>query len=211
MKPPDNPSEDELLGSAGTLAMMEARWQATRLSSRRPESAVPDMLRGLAEELATSPIARDQLLSFALEAAAEDLLNGRPPLANNALRWRASAVDRAEQLRIQREVFERFGSAEEAAYAVVTALEAKHRREVEGPGAFAGVANRLLDDARLHKLLWDDPRIRADAAARLEMLCSVPRLVDRARELDPLRLGLVRSIVKWPRGRTGCRQSGSEA
>jgi hypothetical protein len=62
-------------------AVAEARWEAADLLSRRPALAA-DLLRGHAAELATSPVARDQLLGLALERAAADLDAGRAPLAD---------------------------------------------------------------------------------------------------------------------------------
>ena len=192
MKPPDFSGLRELVRLAAIHAAMAARWEASDFSNRFRDLAVPDLLRARAAGLARSGAGRDQLLSLALAAAADDLQHGRAPLGAGALFWSEAANDPAERLRIQREVLALSGSADVAADALALHLEAEHRRDV-GPG---GVATRLVRDARLHKRLWDDPRLRADARTRLVMLCSVPRLMDRARSLDPLRLGGVVDLIK---------------
>ena len=198
MKPSEFTGAEHHVAAAAIQAVMEARWETTSLLARRPVESVPDLLRARAAELATSAWGRDQVMSVALEAAADDVENGRPALATGALFFFQGPADPEARLPIQREVFRRFGSAEQEADAIVAVVEEEHRRAASGasPGE---ISARLFADALLHKQLWDLPRLRADSHTRLTMLCSVPRLVERARALDPLRLRSLRTLINWPR------------
>lgn len=200
MKPPDLGGGEAVVAAAAIRAMMDARWEAADLLSRKSPSAAQDFLRARAAELATSWSGRDQVMSVALDAAADDLQQGSPPLGSGALFFFARPPAPADKVDVQRAVFARLGAEDLEVDNVVARLEAEHRGELSGASAFAELSRRLLNDARLHKHLWDDPRIPAGPDLRLVMLCSVPRLIDRARAIDPMRLRTVHALFKWPRG-----------
>ena len=197
---PDRMPGERLLAAATDRACMAARWEAAELLSRRTPEAASDLLRGRAAELAGSAAARHQLLSLALDAAADDIQKGVAPLTGGARFLSDLAVEETARRRVQREVLS-WAKLEGTADIVVGEVEAQHRRELGGVGAFADLAGRLLEDARLHKLLWDDPRLPADVNPRRALLASIPRLIDRARSLDPMRLRSVRSLLAWTRPR----------
>jgi hypothetical protein len=188
----------DVLATVALRAVSEARWQAADVLSRKPAPVALDLLRARAAELAMSPLGRDQVMSVALLTVVDDVTDGGPPLADGALFFFGASMEPRRRLPMQRRVFAALRPCDGEADAVVRQLEAEHPPATPG----AEIAARLLDDARLHKQLWDDPRIPADLETRLVMLCSVPRLVDRARELDPLRLRALRPIARWSRRRT---------
>jgi hypothetical protein len=186
----------ELLGSAVIAAVRDARWEAAELLSRRTPAAAADLLHGRAGELAASPSGRSQLASLALEKAAADIQRGRSPISPGAVFFFGRSATPEARLEVQRAVFAGFRPADDAAAGLTTDLEAELRTRLGAPAGDAALSGPLLDAGRLHKLLWDDPRIPAAPAVRLVMLCSIPRLVDRARALDPLRLRTLRNLVR---------------
>jgi hypothetical protein len=177
--------DPDVVASAAIVALMDARWESSDLLSRRPSQLTPDLLRGHAAELAASPIGRDQLLSIALDAAAQDLDEGRPALANGALFLIDDpnpAVD--ARAAVRNAALGQGGVPLAESQRVADDIEQRQRREcIE----VRELSRSLAAEARLHELLWDDPRIPADSRTRLVMLCSVPRLLHRAEELDPSR------------------------
>jgi hypothetical protein len=186
----------ELLGSAVIGVVREARWEAAELLSRRTPAAAADLLRGRAGELAASPSGRSQLASLALEKAAGDIQRGRSPISPGAVFFFGRAATPEARLEIQRAVFAGFRPVDEAAGRLTAELEAELRQRLDTAAGDAALSAPLLDAGRLHKLLWDDPRIPAAPGVRLVMVCSIPRLVDRARALDPLRLRALRNLVR---------------
>jgi hypothetical protein len=179
----------EFVGAADVLrgacirAFMEAGWEISGHVSRAGEAGAPALLLESAADHAASPAGHEQLVALALRTAAEDLRRRDPPLVSGALFLDVLPLDAAERLRIQRAVLAAVGSAEREADALTGWLERRHWDAAPQVGAVAEVAERLLDDARLHKRLWDDPRLDMDVQARLAMVCSMPRLVERAHAL----------------------------
>lgn len=171
----------EALAHAVITALAAARWHAADLASRRPPEIVPDLLSGRAAELACSPIADDQLLSLALDVAAQDVRSGRPALAGGVLsffpaRGGAGAAQTRDPevttdgVRLVRDMD------------LVADLEAR-RRSLGLSGA--ELSSRLAEDARLQDLLAEDPRIPADEHVRGLMRASLRPILERSRALDP--------------------------
>ena len=93
------PAPEDPIASAAVEALLAARWECADVLSRRPARLAADLLRGHAAELATSPLASDQVLSLALDTAARDIEAGNPPLDGGAMFLFADAfpVDGARQ------------------------------------------------------------------------------------------------------------------
>jgi hypothetical protein len=182
MKPPDDVRGD-LIASAALGALMEARWHAQDLPSRKPRELAPDLLRGLAGEKAFSPLARDQVLSVALGLAADKLEQGGDLQAIGALDVleRLEPVE-ADRLAIRREVFADGSPPTTESRRVVETLVSRYGPDCRSA---AELAKRLRDEASLQELLWDHPGLPCDSRTRLVMLFSVPALLERAAEFDP--------------------------
>jgi hypothetical protein len=173
----------DLVAAAAVDALMAARWQCADLLTRKSAASTRDLLFGRAAELASSPIARDQILSKMLEAAAADLEAGRPPLQEGASVFcrERSPCCTARQI-VRQQVFRHTGVPARASAAAAAELERRHRAENLPDYQ---LCDRLAAEAQLHELLWDDPRLPADAHTRLIMLCTTPKLVERAQDLEP--------------------------
>ena len=193
-----------VLSAAVIGAVEHVRWEAIELLSRQKSPYAVDLLRARASELADFAAGRDQISNVVLERAAEDIEHGRAPLGDGAAFYLDQPAGPARRLAVRRGVFTQFQLMEREADDLVVRLEADMGRALTGPRANSGLPNQLLDEARLHKLLWDDPRITATCAHRLIMLCSIPRLIGRARELLSLRLAGCFAPA-------GSRQPGNEA
>jgi hypothetical protein len=182
MKPRRDPRGD-IIVSAALGALIEARWHVQDLMSRKPREAAPALLRGLAGEMAFSAVARDQLLSVALSVAADTMDEGGDLHAIGVLdvleRLGPAETDR---LAVRREVFDAGSPPTTETRQVVEALESRY-----GPGSRSPVklGRRLRDEASLHELLWDHPKLGCDSRTRLVMLFSIPKLLERAARLDP--------------------------
>jgi regulator of nucleoside diphosphate kinase len=182
----------ELLATSLVAALAAARWEVADLASRRPGELVPGLLSGRAAELAMAPVAADQLLSLALDAAANDLTAGRAPLEEGVLAF-FSRLDADEVV----EGTEFDGPDDGRRFIedlhLVAELEARHR----GLG-FSGaeLSARLAEDAQLQALLAGDARIPADAAIRRLMRASVEPLLERSHALDP---NVVRDVTRRAR------------
>lgn len=174
------------------LAEDEAAWEWADLRARRPADLAPDLLSARADELATSPSARDQLAALALRgtladpagAQGADLL-GEPP-------------DEAARLELRRHVYATGGLPIHETSDLVASLEARYREALGASAEPTVIAARLLADADLHEAVWDDPRIPADDRARLVMLCSVAKLRDRADELRRSTRGIRGMVARAP-------------
>lgn len=182
----------ESLASALVAALAAARWHVADLASRRPRDLVPDLLSGRAAELALSPMAADQLLSLALDAAAADLAAGRPPLADGVLSFfpRLGTTDPADESPLGTEADARRFVED---LGLVAELEARHRALGL---AGAELAARLAEDAQMQDFLADDPRIPAGPSVRLLMRASIGPILERSRALDP---NVVREIARRAR------------
>lgn len=163
----------DALTQAAQAAVEAARWETCEILSRKGPQEASDLLRGRAAELAQSFGARDQLLALALERAADDLAQGRPPC-----RWPAAALfdgepaaEARERVAAQARAWEPPPDAELDRLA--WELERRLRQEI---GGGRPLAEALEGDAFLHERLWDDPRTSAPASARRAMLALAPRL-----------------------------------
>lgn len=179
----DDLRREAILRRATYEALSEARWESCDVLSRRPSDLAPDLLRGHSAELATSPIARDQVLSIALEATARDLDEGRAPSGEGALAFfKAAPPSEALRKPIRDSVLDlRPGPIAVEAAAATAELEERHR--VEAPDVF-DLAARLKAEAELQEALWDDPRLPAEPAVRLVMMQSASHLRARAETLE---------------------------
>lgn len=176
--PPENP-----VAVAAVEALLAARWEVAELLSRRPSRVAADLLRGHAAELAMSALADDQLLSLALDRAAQDIEAGDPPLQAGV----PFLLDDSDGLAGAREsvggiVLQQPG--EPAPTPVHLAAEIERRLLDERPTP-TELSDRLAAKARLQEALWNDPRLPAEPSVRLAMLCCIPMLAERAAELDP--------------------------
>jgi hypothetical protein len=133
--------------------------------------------------MAFSPIGRDQVLSLALTEAAGNLERGQPVEGDglDAFLGHPDASE-ADRLEIRRRVFQSAGTPAAVSERVAENLERRYRPECATPSE---LSERLSDDAKLHELLWDEPRLLCDDRTRLVMLLSVPKLLERAEQLDP--------------------------
>jgi hypothetical protein len=173
----------DVVATAAIDALLAARWQCADLLSRRPRASVRDLLLGHAAELACSPIARDQILSRALEAAASDLEAGRPPLDGGAAFLFRDCPPCVTAREVVREQVFRYGSVPARA-SDGAAADLERRVRAECPGGHE-LSLSLAREAHLQEVLWDDPRLPAETHTRLIMLCAVPKVVARALALDP--------------------------
>lgn len=189
MRPPDY-AKAHIVAAAALGALTEARGQSRDLLSRQSANAAPDLLRGHAGEMAASPLGRDQVLSLALLAAADDLEAGRAPAGTSELVLLEPGPDDAARLEVRSRVLSlAFVPATDARRAA-DELERRHRPEC---GSDLELSARLTAEANLHELLWDDPRLPGDDRARLTMLFSVPKLLERAEALGPGRQARTRT------------------
>lgn len=176
MRPPDGPG-NPVVAAAALGAFTEARWRRGDLLSRKSANLAPDLLRGHAAEMAFSPIGRDQVLSLALVAAANELEAGREAADERAAFFRAPGPDESARLVVRARTLSLDVDATCEARGVVEELERRY-----GPECAGGfeLAERLRNDASLHELLWDDPRLPCTDRVRLAMLYSAPKLLERA-------------------------------
>jgi hypothetical protein len=133
-----------------------ARWEVRDLLARRAREWAPDLLRGRSGELAVSEHGVDQLLSVALDRAADGLAAGSPD----------PAIDLSDFLHAQRLP----EPLREQVHGLAAALEAD-----PSSGSGLGAARRageawLLDAGEADARLWADPRIPADLELRAILL-----------------------------------------
>ena len=184
MKPPDY-AKAHIVATAALGALTEARWQSSELLSRRSADAAPDLLRGLAAEMAFSPLGRDQVLSLALLVAADDLEAGRSPAAaaSELVLLQPGPADAARS-DVRARVLNSGVIPTADARRAAEDLERRYRPEC---GSDLELSARLTAEANLNELLWDDPRLPGDDRTRLTMLFSIPQLLDLAEALGPRR------------------------
>lgn len=183
MKPPDY-AKAHIVASAALGALTEAVWQSRDLLSGPCAEAAPDLLRRLAGEMACSPIARDQVLSLALCAAAGDLEAGLLPASAIERILLPPGPDDIARLEVRAQVLGLGFLPAADARRAADELERRHRPECASD---LELSARLTAEANLHELLWDDPRLPGDDRVRLTMLFSVPALLERAEALGPAR------------------------
>lgn len=175
-------ARSHIAATAVLAAVVEAGLRDDGVFLRRLVAA-PDLLRRHAAAMAASPIARDQILALALTAAAEDLERRRPPRTRGlGALVEGGEVTEDARLEVRRQVFRHGAPPAAESRRVVEDLERRYQPECATPRA---LSRRLRDDARLHELFWDDPRLACDGRTRLVMMSSVPALLARAAALDP--------------------------
>lgn len=171
-----NSREIRLIDAAVADAVSAAQWERTDLETRRPDQAPDELMLAKAVELAMSPIARDQLLSLALEHSVQHPSSARSVIdVDCCSRERSLIADR---------IFAMGPHPASESEGVVLAVEGRHSRRVRQDVRFDLVAECLRQDAILQEAFWDHPGIPATDDVRLTMLCSIPKLQDRAQELS---------------------------
>ena len=165
-----------ILDAAVADAIAAAQWDRIDLQTRRPGQDPKDLLLAKAAELAMSPIARDQLLSAALEHGVESFHPDRPLIDLDCCSGaRSVIIDR---------VFALGPHQRSETESVVSAIEARHARRLCQDARYDLLAECLRQDAVLQEELWSHPGIPASDAVRLTMLCSIPKLLERAETLS---------------------------
>lgn len=174
--PSSSKLDARVVGAAVAEAVAGAQWDRVDLETRRPGLAADELMLAKAAELAMSPLARDQLMSLALDHAAQHFHPDYPvidvdcePDAREAIAHRIFAMGPHKASETE---------------AVVALVEDRHSRRLCQDARFDLLADCLRQEAVLQETFWDHPDIPADDAVRLTMLCSVPRLRDRAEALS---------------------------
>lgn len=172
-------------GLAAALAGVaaEAGWEACDLVARRGRAAAPDLLRGRSAELAGSAVAREQLLSAALDQAAAAIAADAPAQALDLDRFLTpQLLDEDDRVSLRRQA-EALPSTLKAPLAPATAdrLARAHAEARRADDDAPPVAARLREDAMLAEALWADARLPAERDARIVMLASIPHLRAQAR------------------------------
>jgi hypothetical protein len=188
MPTPTEWNSGAILEAACAEALAAARWDEVDLSTRWPGADAGALLLAKAAECALSPIARDQLLSVAIERVVAGGDPGGPLLA--------ARPDPDERARIAKEAFAYGPNRASETEALVAAIEDRHARPAHGGIDAVELAARLREDAVLHELLWDHPDLPAGHQIRLAMLCAIPRLIDRADELTAGRPRWLRGLMR---------------
>lgn len=174
-------SAGRVLETACAEALAAARWDEADLSTRWPAPEAGALLLAMAAECALSAVARDQLLSLAIDRVVGGNDRAAPLLDRTP--------DPGERAKIAKQAFACGPNKASETDALVELMESRHARRLHGRTACARLAARLREDAVLHELLWDHPDIPAGPHIRLAMLCVIPRLRDRADELTTRKLG----------------------
>ena len=184
-----NRRETRLVEAAVADAVSAARWEWIDLSTRRPDCAHREWIRGRASELAMSPIARDQLLSLALDrSAASGALN--EPLIDVHCACQERAL-------IAKRIFGLGPHKAAETETLVRVIEEQHSRQLGADASFDRLPEHLEHDAVLHESLWDHPALPGSDSVRLTMLCSVPKLRDRVQDLTVPAKGWRRYFGRW--------------
>ncbi len=178
-----------LIEAAVAEAVSGARWERIDLETRRPDCTHSDLMLAKAAELAMSPVARDQLMSLALERVGQGQQTDAPLIGEAD-----AAGDRA---RIASRVFALGPHKAADTEALVLALEARHAARLRQDVCSALLAQCLLQDAALQEALWDHPEIPAGDSVRLTMLCSIPKLRARAEDLSSASLTWWQMFRGW--------------
>lgn len=171
-----------------------ARWETFDLVARRGREPAPNLLRGHSAELAGSPSGRDQLMSLALDQAANAIERGA----------QASEVDLSPlltpllvlpsvQASVRTQAAGLSSSAAEALRRHVANLLHAYRADGRSRRDDPSMTELLREDVVLNQALWADVRILADERQRAFMLASVPFL-EAAAVADRRRLPLCRLL-----------------
>lgn len=165
-----------IVDAAVADAISTAQWERIDLQTRRPGQDFEELLLGKAAELAMSPVARDQLMSAALEHGAERFHPDHPVVDVDCCS--------AERSVISDRVFALGPHKASETEAVVLTIEEHHSRRLRQDARFDLLAECLRRDAVLQEALWNHPGIPASDPVRLTMLCTVSRLKQRADDLS---------------------------
>ncbi|MDB5421731.1 MAG: hypothetical protein JWR59_1678 [Brevundimonas sp.] len=180
--PSSNSRPIRIIDAAVSEAISGAQWERVDLESRRPDIA-SELMLAKAAELALSPIARDQLMSLALEHGAQDFHPDYPIID--------LACCAQERDLIARQILALGPHKASETEAVVEAVETRHSERLRHNLRFDLLAECLQQDAILQEAFWNHPEIPATDAIRQAMLCSIPKLRDRAEALSA-------STYVWP-------------
>lgn len=176
-----------IVDAAVADAISTAQWERIDLQTRRSGHDPEDLILAKAAELAMSPIARDQLLSAALEHGSQRFHPDHPLIDVDCCSGERSVIiDSVFALGPHK------GSETEA---VVLAIEERHARRLRQDARYDLLAECLRQDAVLQEELWNHPGIPASDFVRLTMLCSVPKLKQRADDLSFSGGGWWRSVT----------------
>lgn len=187
--PSSNRLDARIVEAAIAEAVAGAQWDRVDLESRRPGPTADELMLAKAAELAMSPVARDQLMSLALEHAAQHFHPDYPVIE-------ITCGPEAREVVAQRILALGPHKASETD-AVVTMVEERHSRRLCQDVRFDLLADGLRQEAVLQEALWDHPDIPAADAVRLTMLCSVPRLRDRADALSSSTRAWRLPVLRW--------------
>jgi hypothetical protein len=172
----DPAAEDRAWRGVLEKVTQAARWEVRDLLARRDRMSAADLLRGRSGELAASPDGFDQLLSVALDRAADDLAAGsRDP--------RLDLADFVEPQRLAQATCDRI---ELRAATLLASCES----QAEGAGPRCAREGGAAD-----MRIWADPRVLADLETRAVMLARA-----RARTARPdADASRRRSLAGWLR------------
>ena len=165
-----------LLKAAAAEAVSAARWERVDLEARRPGEAHVYLIMAKAVELASSPIGRDQLMSLALAAGVRN-----SDAAGLLVRSSAPPAERAV---IEERVFRLGPHSAAKTEALVVQIEDRHARRLGDDAGFDLLPQRLPQDPALQKSLRNHPALPAGDEVRLEMLWSIPKLLERVEALS---------------------------
>lgn len=177
-----NNLEMRMVDAAVSEAVAGAQWERVDLESRRPGLSPDELMLAKAAELALSPVARDQLMSLALEYGAQQFHPDYPVIDLNC------CADEREL--ISRRILAMGPHKASETEDVVEAVETRHSRRLRHNVRFDLLAEGLKQDATLQETFWNHPDIPATDAVRLTMLCSIPKLRERAETLSA-------SVCNW--------------
>lgn len=174
--PSSNKLKTRIIDAAITEAIAAAQWERIDLESRRPGNTADELMLAKSAELAMSPVARDQLLSIALEHGAQHF-HPDYPVVN-------ADCEPGEREPITARVLALGPHKVSETDAVVAMFEDRHAGRLSRNVRFDLLADCLEQEAVLQEYFWNHPDIRGSDSVRLTMLCSVPRLRDRAEALS---------------------------
>ena len=169
-------SDATLLEAAAAEAVSAARWERVDLEACRPGGAHVYLIMAKADELASSPIGRDQLMSLALAAGVRN--------SDAAGLLVGSSAPPAERAVIAERLFKLGRHSAAETKALVVQIEERNVRRLGDDARFDLLPQRLRQDAALQKSLWNHPAIPAGDEVRLAMLWSIPRLLERVEALS---------------------------
>ena len=187
--PNSNRLDAKIVSAAIAEAASGAQWDRVDLETRRPGPTADELMLAKAAELAMSPVARDQLMSLALEHGAQHFHPDYPLID----------IDCGPEARepVAQRIFALGPHKASDTDAVVAMIEERHSRRLCQDARFDLLADCIRQEAILQEALWDHPDIPAADDVRLAMLCSVPRLRERAEALSSSTRIWRLPILRW--------------